>query len=195
MRVSSVLLVLCLCCGLGMGCGDGGSSGNGGGGDAAAGDVGSAGSQDGGGSAALDAAATSDATPAADGAAAGDATQGGDAGGGECNPEETPWCVDTCGSDYGLQPECVGGAWKCPEGSVDSATCPPGTCWGPPTIGEVCSDGQGWVCDPVATGVTANCPAQREMVCPHCNGFDQPVDRDGCHCACEDAMVWCAPAE
>lgn len=39
-------------------------------------------------------------------------------------------CAAFCGSDALEQEVCVGGAWRCPEGSVRGADCPPGTCFG-----------------------------------------------------------------
>jgi hypothetical protein len=53
---------------------------------------------------------------------------GGAGGSGGCGGE-TFGCLQFCGSDFfPAQAACMGGAWVCPPGTVDPATCPKAAC-------------------------------------------------------------------
>jgi hypothetical protein len=98
-----------------------------------------------------------------------------------------PICAWSCGSDALHPPAiCKGNAWFCEKGVMPS-DCPKDTCWGAPTVGEVCKDGS-WTCD-ISDEVLAKCPA---LACGTCNGFTQPVDKDDCLCGCKNGQVECS---
>src|SRR5689334_12533537 len=78
-------------------------------------------------------------------AATGSTSNGTSSTGSGCTGSSFP-CAAGCGSDYFPEnSECVGGAWKCPEGTIDPNDCPPGTCWGLPLPCEQCGP-TGWEC-------------------------------------------------
>lgn len=103
---------------------------------------------------------------------------------------DAPWCASSCGSDALVgEAECSDGKWVCKEGVLFD-DCPPGTCWGGPTPGEICGPA-GWECHPDQTGAYEWCP---DFMCPECTGFDGPVTVDGCHCWCDGSYVLCEKA-
>ncbi|MGM0576006.1 MAG: hypothetical protein ACQEXJ_09780 [Myxococcota bacterium] len=109
---------------------------------------------------------------------------------GECEGD-TPQCAPGCGGDVLLGPAiCVEGEWACEEG-VLVPECPPGTCWGLPLPGEVCSNG--WSCQPEDFAYEM-CP---ETMCLTCRDFEGPVAKEGCTCHCDEDLghVVCEPAE
>ena len=100
---------------------------------------------------------------------------------------DTPWCASSCGSDALVgEAVCKDDKWFCPEGVLFD-DCPPGTCWGAPTPGEICGE-SGWECHPDQTGAYQWCP---DFMCPECTGFEGPVTVDGCHCWCDGSYVLC----
>jgi hypothetical protein len=108
----------------------------------------------------------------------------GDSAGCEGN---APFCVEFCGSDYlPGQAACVDGKWKCPAPWVLIKDCPPNTCWGPPTPGEVCGP-DGWECKPDQNAWEL-CP---DLMCPECTAFEGPKVVGWCACSCEGGYVKC----
>lgn len=88
-------------------------------------------------------------------------------------------CADGCGSDYFPErAECVGGEWRCPQGTVLPEECPSGTCWGAPLPGETCDEG--WACEPDASA-WQECPS---LMCATCRNFDGPQQVGDCVCEC-----------
>jgi hypothetical protein len=100
-----------------------------------------------------------------------------------------PLCFDNCGSDFIRGAAvCRDGSWFCPIG-VLASSCPPGTCWGVPTQGEVCG-ANGWECRPDPAAYLA-CPA---LMCPECNAWVGPTVVGGCACSCSTGSVACSRA-
>jgi hypothetical protein len=90
-----------------------------------------------------------------------------------CSQASSLQCVDGCGGDYYMDAVCTGGTWQCPEGFLDPASCPAGTCWGPPSQ---CCDGT----EPACQGGDYVCadgtlPGQ---VCPDMCPEQSPVPPD-----------------
>lgn len=105
---------------------------------------------------------------------------GGTTSSGGCSGESFS-CVQFCGSDfYPSVSECVGGAWICPNGTVDPATCPPSTCGDlPPLPCDVCVGGA-WACNP-GPACLAGCPSVACAACPEVPVAPPP----GCTCTCD----------
>ncbi|NOZ00800.1 MAG: hypothetical protein GXP54_02795 [Deltaproteobacteria bacterium] len=98
-----------------------------------------------------------------------------------------PMCASICGSDAFVgQAVCINDKWVCEKGILID-DCPPNTCWGPPAPGEVCGP-NAWECRPDQTGAYAACPS---LICYDCFGFEGPVTKNGCRCACDGANVRC----
>ena len=95
-------------------------------------------------------------------------------------------CAESCGSDALCAVDCSDGVWSCPAGCVEASTCPPDTCWGAPLPGEACEEGE-WVCKP-QDFVYEDC---EPLACVECDGFDGPVSKSGCTCACTNGEVRC----
>ena len=102
--------------------------------------------------------------------------QGG-GGGGSCGGD-APTCAQSCSSDALLPPKCSSGDWVCPEGSVNLADCPAGTCVGKPPPCHECNMGS-WACSP-SLCIDA-CP---EIMCAACGPNSEPVQTDTCSCIC-----------
>ena len=85
-----------------------------------------------------------DEVPARDDGAGG-TTDAGDGMGtpSDCVRSEMPSCPQCCGCDALMQAVCEEGEWTCPAGSVDSSTCSPDICQGPPPGTDFdCVDGE-----------------------------------------------------
>jgi hypothetical protein len=96
-----------------------------------------------------------------------DATDGG------CGPKPSFFCADQCGTDFIGFPTCKGGEWVCTDPMpLRSDSCPPGTCWTPPTGTTCCTPGgepRSMTCsDP--SGLTPSCPSGSfERAAPGCD--------------------------
>lgn len=101
-----------------------------------------------------------------------------------------PTCTFGCGGDAFVQGECVDGRWQCPNGTTPMDECPPGSCFGLPERGEVCTD-QGWECRPWEVGALPACGAPAERVCLDCAGFPATHETPRCDCTCEGGRVQC----
>lgn len=108
------------------------------------------------------------------------------AGGTSGNPASCegtgPACATSCGSDALVPPQCTDSGWQCPEGSINSAECPVGTCPGPLPACMQCTDTGELVCNPDLC--IAQCPA---IMCPVCPPDLGPIATDTCACACDPA--------
>jgi hypothetical protein len=69
-------------------------------------------------------------------------------------------CVSACGSDAGRPPECIGGRYQCPPGTVDLSTCPP-FCMGAPPGPDCRCEPPRWVC-PTPVPSPLACPVELE---------------------------------
>src|SRR5262245_34912716 len=122
-----------------------------------------------------------------------DANEGGDGNTLGCTVDggNAPLCFERCGSDFILGTAmCRAGSWACTTGVLMS-DCPPGVCWGVPTLGEKCNVATGqWECRPGADDY-AVCP---QLMCPECIGFQGPTQVAGCACHCEGTNVTCVRA-
>jgi len=120
-----------------------------------------------------------------DGGSGGAGGAGGSGGAGGGCAGFGPTCAWGCGSDAASQADCIGGAWKCPPGTVDMDTCPPGTCWGPPFTCEVCDNG--WKCAP-DQGCIGSCES---FVCATCDGAPEGHAYIGaCDCSCNNGSEY-----
>src|SRR6185436_5664933 len=110
---------------------------------------------------------------------------GGQTGCGD-DPGDPNACVQFCGSDFLASKECVNGAWVCPMGFVDSKTCPPVVCPGPPLACEVCGE-SGWECHPEPACLTS-CARLACAECPA--GSPGPSIIGACSCSCDDSAQY-----
>lgn len=125
----------------------------------------------------------------------GDAGPVGDA---SCTGGSLLICVQFCASDAGAPPICVSGSWRCPPGTVDLSTCPPGCIGRPPSPDCVC-EGTRWSCpdgrcpdgiDPWATPGTA-CGVEGA----HCSGGGTDPCGSALECDCSGGHWSCLVAE
>jgi len=118
--------------------------------------------------------------------------------GASCAGDPDLFCVDLCGSDVGHSPVCEDGVWRCPGGTRDAESCPPGCVGPPPGPGCECV-GAAWSCDDGVCPDTVR-PYEREHPDNRCTdeGATCRAGDGGCgtnlFCTCEGGRWDCLVA-
>jgi hypothetical protein len=90
-------------------------------------------------------------------------------------------CVQFCGSDVVLGAECTASGWQCPDGMINLADCPEGTCSNAPIQCMECKSDV-YTCAPDLC-IDA-CP---EVMCQSCPPGGEPITTPTCSCSCDAA--------